>query len=154
VEDSLRTIRLDGNRTPASKTAGGPPRWLGPLLPLVFLSAALAGVWIVMRGPAGLFGGLIAVAIVLGFGWILASALLPAAPADRRCPDCGKEALAPAFDDTTRGVACRSCDYLDETASAWMIAEEDGPLESVVLRERAARRAGTERNGRTEDESR
>jgi hypothetical protein len=154
VEDSLRTIRLDGDRKAAPQRVAGPPRWLGPLLPLVFLGAALAGVWIVKSGPVGLFGGLIAVAIVLGFGWILASALLPAAPVDRTCPSCGKDALAPAFDDTTRGVACRSCEYVDETASAWMIAEEDGPLESVVLRERAARRAGTERTGRTEDEPR
>jgi hypothetical protein len=152
VEESVRTIRLREDRPPAAVRDSGPPRWLVPLLPLVFLGATLAGVWIVKRGPVGLFGVLVAFAIVLGFGWILASALLPAAPVDRRCPACGATGgLAPAFDDTTRGVACRSCDYRDETASAWMIAEEDGPLESVVLQERAARRAGAERTGPNED---
>lgn len=155
VEDSVRTIRLRDSRASAEPASSGPPRWLVPVLPFVFLGATLTGVWIVKSGPTGLFGALIAVAIVLGFGWLLASALLPAAPADRRCPACGTEnGLAPAFEDTTRGVACRSCDYLDETASAWMIAEEDGPLESVVLRERAARRALNAPTAQPENEAR
>lgn len=155
MEDSVRTIRLRDSRAPVEPVSSGPPRWLAPVLPFVFLAATLAGVWIVKRGPVGLFGALVAVAIVLGLGWILASALLPAAPADRRCPACGAEdGLAPAFEDTTRGVACRSCDYSDETASAWMIAEEDGPLESIVLRERAARRASHETSHQPEHEAR
>ncbi|MCA8980420.1 MAG: hypothetical protein H6831_09735 [Planctomycetes bacterium] len=155
MEDSVRTVRLRDPREPAEPQPTGPPRWLVPVLPFVFLGATLAGVWIVKRGPIGLFGALIAVAIVLGFGWFLASTFLPAAPADRTCPACGAEdGLGPAFEDTTRGVACRACDYLDETASAWMIAEEDGPLESVVLRERAARRTPRENLGPPGNEAR
>ena len=141
----MHTIRLKDPAPRASARRGGLPRWLGPLLPLVFLSATLAGVWLVMRGPVEWFGGLLAIAIVLVLGWVVASTVLPNAPVDRSCPKCGLEdGLRPAHEDTTRGIACRACDYRDETASAWMIAEEDGPLEDVVLRERAARRGQPE----------
>lgn len=143
MEETVRKFQLRDSREQLGASRKGPPSWLVPLLPLVFLGATLAGIWVVKRGPVELFGGLVVISIVIGFGWILASVLLPSAPVDRSCPNCGHaDGLRPAFEDTTRGVACRACDYMDETASAWLIAEEDGPLEPVVLRERAARRRG------------
>ncbi len=145
VEPNVRTFRLKDPPGSPSAPAATPerafPRWLGALLPLVLLTAVIGGVVLVKLGPVHLFAGLVALGVVLGFGWILASAVLPAAPVDRTCPACGVvDGLRPAHEDTTRGVACRACGFRDEDASAWMIAEEDGPLESVVLRERAARR--------------
>lgn len=140
VEPDVRTVRL---REPGSRrrASAGPPGWLVPLLPPLLLGAVLLGTAIVMQAPTHLLGFALGGALLFGFGWILASTLLPAAPVDRRCPRCGAEdGLRPASRDTTRGVACDVCDWTDETASAWMIAEEDGPLEDVVLLERAARR--------------
>lgn len=146
VEPNVRTFRLKdppgSAPAPAARRERAFPRWLGALMPLVLLAAVVGGVVLVRLGPIHLFAGLVALGIVLGFGWILASAVLPAAPVDRTCPACGLEdGLRPAHEDSTRGIRCRACGFRDEDESAWMIAEEDGPLESVVLRERAARRA-------------
>jgi len=122
---------------------------------VILLGSTLGAVWIVLRGPVALFGVLVAAVMVLGFGWVLISSMMPAAPADRRCPQCGMEdGLRPAHEDTTRGIRCRSCGFTDETASAWMIAEEDGPLQEVVLRERKDRRNARTERAQTEDEQR
>ena len=37
---------------------------------------------------------------------------------------------------TTHGVRCRSCGFEDEAQSSWLLAEEEGPLEDIVLESR------------------
>jgi len=112
------------------------------LVPGLMLAAVLVGVLLVRGGSPAWFG---AVALTLGIlpaGWVLVSALFPAR-AERRCPACGQDALARRSPDATHGLRCRACGWADEAASAWLLAEEEGPLEHIVLAERGrARREG------------
>lgn len=105
------------------------------LVPPAMLCAVGLGAAIVLRAPRGLFGlvagGMLAVVI----GWILTSVLWPAR-ADRTCPRCGKPGLRRMEQETTLGLRCELCDWEDESESGWLLAEEEGPLEDIVLRER------------------
>jgi hypothetical protein len=109
---------------------------VGPVL----LAASASGVTLVLRGPDRLFGWAVGATVVLVLGWVLACALFPAR-ADRRCPDCGAEALERLDRSTTRGLACRACGRSDAHASSFLLAEAEGPLEPIVLAERSRRAA-------------
>ncbi len=112
-----------------------PPSALQWCAPVLFLLAVGLGVAIVLRRPLALFGGVLIALAVVPVGWVLASALWPAR-AERRCPACGKDALARLDPRATHGLVCRACGFRDESASAWLLAEEEGPLEKIVLAER------------------
>jgi hypothetical protein len=110
--------------------------------PALFLAAAVGGVALVRHAPPS-FGWVLAALLVLPAGWVLVSALWPAR-AERGCPRCGKDALERLDPNATHGLCCRACGYRDESASAWLLAEEEGPLEPLVFaqRSRPRRRAG------------
>jgi ribosomal protein L37AE/L43A len=110
------------------------PRWTW-LAPLAFLTAVAGGVALVRSGSAAWFGALVIGLVVLPALWVLASALSPA-KADRRCPACGRETLVRRSRDSTQGLACGGCGWVDAEASAWLLAEEEGPLEEIVLAQR------------------
>jgi ribosomal protein L37AE/L43A len=94
----------------------------------------------VFRGPDGVFGVVFGLVLALGLVWVVVSVLHPS-HADRRCPRCGRGALERADRDSLAGVRCRSCSWRDDTASAFLLAEDEGePFEDVVLRERTSRR--------------
>jgi hypothetical protein len=126
----------DGPRPPAR--AGRTRRdtraaWFAaPLL----LAAAAAGTAFVLRGPDQVFGVAFGLVVALGLGWVLISALFPAR-ADRTCPQCGGQGLERLDPDSSRGVVCRLCAWADESASAFLLLEDEGrPFEDIVLRGR------------------
>ncbi len=113
---------------------------LGVLVPVLSLGALALARSIVAERPMWLFGTVLGLFFSAIAGWIVVSTLWPSR-ADRRCPACGKDALERTDPQATSGIACRNCGYRDEAASSWFLAEEEGPLEAVVLRERRSRRA-------------
>ncbi|HVH05581.1 MAG TPA: hypothetical protein VNE71_06245 [Myxococcota bacterium] len=112
---------------------------VGWLVPPLMLAAIACALLLVVRGPDLLFGLALAVLIGIGFVWMLVSVLWPGR-ADRGCPSCGADALVRIDPRATSGVRCAACGFRDEHQSAWLLAEEEGPLERTVLRERALRR--------------
>jgi len=109
--------------------------------PAVFLAAVLGGVAIVFTGPLALLWVLVGALVLVPAGWVLVSALFPG-KAERRCPACGAESLERLDARRTHGLGCRACGWRDESASAWLLAEEEGPLEDIVLAERGRRGPG------------
>lgn len=105
------------------------------LLPPLMLAAIAAGALFVFRGPDQIFGVVFGLVLALGIVWILISTLLPAR-ADRTCPLCGREGLVRLDSRSTQGLSCRLCSWRDESASAFLLAEEEGSFEDAVLRER------------------
>ena len=61
--------------------------------------------------------------------------------AEERCP----VRLDP---ETTQGLRCRACGQVDEEATGWFLAEEEGPLEELVLLQRARKRKRKRKRGR------
>jgi len=106
--------------------------------PPLYLGAALLGAWIVIARPVAVLGWLLAALVAVPVLWVLVSALWPAR-AERGCPACGRDALARIDPETTQGLVCRACGWRDESASGWLLAEEEGPLEDIVLAQRARR---------------
>jgi hypothetical protein len=106
------------------------------LAPLALLGAVGLGTWIVFARPLTLFGVVLVVLATVPVAWVLVSALLPA-KADRGCPACEADALARSDPMATHGLVCRACGWSDDSASAWLLAEEEGPLEELVLAARA-----------------
>jgi hypothetical protein len=103
--------------------------------PLI-LAAIAAGVLLVLHGPEGIFGVAFGLVLALGLGWILVSSLLPAR-AERTCPQCGGEGLERLDPDSSQGLVCRLCAWADESASAFLLLEDEGrPFEDFVLRGR------------------
>jgi hypothetical protein len=103
--------------------------------PLGLLGAVLAAAAIVLARPLSLLGALLFALAIVPVGWVLASALWPAR-AERRCPACGREALERLDARATHGLSCRDCGWRDESASAWLLAEEEGGLEEIMLSQR------------------
>ena len=125
---------------PGAPQRGPRPRaWLGYLIPPAMLAAVAGGFLIVMQGPRGVLWLIIGAGIVIPILWIVTSALWPA-KADRRCPRCRGEKLVRMDPNTTVGLECTDCGYRDDAASSWLLAEEEGPLEDIVLEERKRRR--------------
>lgn len=114
-------------------------RLLGLALPPLLLLAIGLGIWLVRRDPVSLFGYVAGGLAAISIGWIFVSAVWPGSP-DRRCPECGAEALERLDRTTTTGLRCASCGFVDDSASSFLIAEAEGPLEETVLRERETRR--------------
>lgn len=111
--------------------------WLvGPLL-LAFAVGVPA--FLVRSSGELLWGTVLGVLVVVPLCWIAVSALWPAR-AERNCPHCGADALRRIDPRTTVGVACGACGWRDEARSAWYLAEEEGPLERIVLLQRRRRR--------------
>ena len=109
--------------------------WLiGPLL----LASVAAGMLFVFRGVDHLFGVALGLVMGLGFLWILVSVLFPAKP-DRACPACSERTLERLDPKSTTGLCCGACGWQDEEASSFLLAEEEGTFEDVVLRERRRR---------------
>jgi len=107
-------------------------------LPLEMVLAVALAALIVRGQPLGILGYVLGVLLVVPIAWVVISALWPAS-ADRRCPACRADALERLDAASTTGLACRSCGWRDESASAWLLAEEEGPLEDIVLRQRGRR---------------
>ena len=113
------------------------PWLLGPALLLgLVLAVALVvapGTWRPSLGKVRMAAGALFAVPVL---WVVISALWPAR-ADRTCPNCGQAGLRRLNRRSTRGIVCNRCDHRDPTRSSWFLAEEEGPLETTVLEERA-----------------
>ena len=102
----------------------------------LLLAAIAAGMAFVLRGPDQVFGVAFGIVVALGIGWVLVSALFPAR-ADRTCPQCGGEGLERLDPDSSQGVVCRLCSWADESASSFLLLEDEGdPFEDIVLRGR------------------
>jgi len=126
---------------PPRGRARGPGRASALALPLVFLGAIAIAALVLRAPPAGLFGAVLFVLFGGAIVWIVVSVLWPAR-AERTCPRCGEEALERIDPTETRGWVCRACQHRDETASVWLMAEEDdAPLEDIVLSRRNERPA-------------
>ena len=110
------------------------------LVPLAFLGAVGTGVAVVLAGPRAILALALGLLLLTPVVWILVSALWPAR-AERGCPACGRDALARIDPRATHGVHCGACGFRDETRSAWLLAEEEGPLEEIVVAERGRWRA-------------
>lgn len=106
------------------------------LVPLVLLSAVAGGGALILWQPPWLAGVVVSAILGAGFLWLAVSIFWPA-KADRRCPACGEDALIRLDPDSTKGLRCRACDHEDPEASSWFLAEEEGPLEDLVLRQRS-----------------
>jgi Zn ribbon nucleic-acid-binding protein len=106
----------------------------------IALVAVGVGLWLALRRPLVLFWCLLAGLVLVPVGWTLVSALWPG-KAERNCPACRKDALARMDSSSTVGIRCTACGWRDESASAWLLAEEEGPLEEVVLAQRGRKRA-------------
>ena len=111
-------------------------RWLWWILPLLVFGAIALALQLLKLGGTWLPYIILGATLLIGFSWILISALHPA-QADRTCPECGEEALERLDPETTRGVTCARCGHTDRDASSWFFAEEETNLEEIVLAERA-----------------
>lgn len=109
--------------------------------PPAFLAAVAGGVAIVLAQPLALLWLVLGALVVVPAGWVLVSALFPGR-AERRCPACARDGLRRLDVRSTHGLTCSACGWRDESASAWLLAEEEGPLEEIVLAERGRRGAG------------
>jgi hypothetical protein len=111
--------------------------WLtGPLI----LCATVAAMLFVTRGPDHLFAVAFGLVLALGSAWILTSALFPAR-AERNCPECGRAAVVRIDAHSRIGLRCRNCARRDESASAFIQAEDGGvPFEDAVVRDRRRNR--------------
>ena len=121
---------------PQPKLPGRFSRWLWWILPVMVFGAIAVALQLLRFGGPKLAYFILGATLLIGFGWILVSALHPA-KADRICPKCGEEALERLDPETTRGVTCTSCGHTDPDESSWFLAEEETVLEEIVLRERA-----------------
>lgn len=129
VDRRLREDEVPRATANVSSSAG----WLiGPLI----LCSVAAAMLFVFRGPDEVFGIAFALVLAVGLSWILVSALSPAR-AERRCPRCRRLTVVRADAEKLTGLRCKACSWRDDSASAFLHAEEDGtPFENLVLRER------------------
>jgi hypothetical protein len=133
-------VSLDGPRVARrDERRSGSPRSAWLIAPLL-LAATATGILLVLRGPDRYFGIALGSMLALAVLWILISVLFPAR-VERTCPSCGRESLRRLDPHTTRGVACDECGFVDPEQSSFLMAEEEGPLESIVMAERRRSRA-------------
>lgn len=118
--------------TPSRPAASGR---LARLFPLFALGALAGSAALVRAQPLWLAPAVVAVLLGAAFLWLLLSVFWPA-KADRGCPACGREALVRMDPESTRGLRCEACGHRDPDASSWFLAEEEGPLEEIVLGKR------------------
>lgn len=118
-----------------SRSASSPLGWI---LPPLLLAATGLGAWLVTAGPPRMFGWVVGACAVLAVVWVLVSALFPGQP-ERTCPACERDTLVPASRESTAGVLCKACGFSDGEASSFLMAEEEGPLEPMVLARRRRR---------------
>ncbi|MAF67280.1 MAG: hypothetical protein CMJ84_16690 [Planctomycetes bacterium] len=104
-------------------------------LPPLFLASAAAGVALVLHGPDALFGWAMGAVFGTGLAWLAVSILFPPT-IDRRCPRCGEEGVERLDRQATHGIHCTRCGLRDETISSFLLAEEEGSLEEIVMVER------------------
>ncbi len=133
AERKLEVLRATQRRQRWERVAG----WL--IAPLC-LSATVAAVLFIQRGPDHVFGVVFTGVLALGLAWILISSLFPGR-ADRRCPRCSRETLERLDRRSTRGLRCRSCGLVDAHSSSFLLAEDEGEqLEDIAMRDRTGRR--------------
>lgn len=101
----------------------------------MLLFGVVAGAVFVSRAEVNLFGWAFGLLLFAGVAWVVISVFFPP-KTDRQCPECGEVALRRMDRDSTHGVRCARCDYVDESRSAFLMAEEEGPFESAVLEDR------------------
>ena len=131
----------DGTIVPRSAPAPRRASWItGWLVGPALLLASACGVILVLRGPDRAFGIALAVLLGISFLWILVSVFWPAR-ADRTCPVCGRPDLKRLDPASAHGVLCDACGHLDPEQSSFLLAEEEGPIEPIVLHDRNSRRA-------------
>jgi hypothetical protein len=111
----------------------------GMLVAPLCLVAIVLGARLVLGVDAAVFGWTLLVLFAAAFGWMIVSVFFPAS-ADRSCPECGEAGLERMDPAGLRGVRCSRCGWEDRDASAFLIAESEGEIESSILRERARRR--------------
>lgn len=104
------------------------------------LLASACGVILVLHGPDRLFVAALAALFGVALLWMLVSIFWPAR-VDRTCPACGRTGLRRLDPTSAHGVACDACGHVDPEQSSFLMAEEEGPIEPMVLRERNPRRA-------------
>ena len=102
------------------------------LVPLTTFGAIAIALSIVRRPPAGLLGAALTFVFGLSMLWILTSVLWPAR-AERTCPRCSERSLERLDANATHGIRCNACGFVDADQSSWLMAEEEGPLEELVL---------------------
>jgi len=111
------------------------PTWLAWLFPLVMMLAVVLGAVIVRGQPRVALGVILTLMLLIPVVWVLVSVLWPGT-ADRGCPGCGEDTLVRSNPESTVGLECPSCGWHDEVASGWFLAEEEGLMEDIVLRQR------------------
>ena len=99
------------------------------------LGSVLVAIVVLFTTPSGLWQYIVGLMILGSLTWVAISSLWPGKP-ERKCPECGQEGLTRSDPETHRGIRCTRCGFEDESASSFMMAEEEGTLEEAVLRER------------------
>ena len=103
------------------------------LFPAACLTAIAGGVLLIRLSPERVFGWALGGIFALAFAWVLISTLWPGR-ADRACPACGEESVERLDPTRAVGKRCAACGWTDDSASSWMIAEEEEEaLEHLVL---------------------
>jgi hypothetical protein len=120
-------------RNPESRAAR-----LGWLVAPLLLAAVAVSVLVVRGHPELLVGAALVVLFGLVFGWVAVSIFSPAVP-DKDCPRCGDARIEPLEADSTQGIRCSGCGFVDPTASSFYLAEEKGTLARIVARQRRRR---------------
>lgn len=140
----MRAVRGKGSKAIGAGPRRRLERALAWLVAPACLTAVGAAAWVVLGADERSSARLLALGLCLAgagvLGWVLVSVFYPAR-ADRTCPRCGEQGLERLERESTRGVACRLCGHVDASASSFLIAESEGALEPVVLRERRERGA-------------
>ena len=111
--------------------------------PLLLVCAVGTALLLKHYQPLQIFGIVTGAILLLSILWIGISTLWPP-HADRTCPSCGSEGLLRLDKTSTVGVRCGDCSWVDRDQSSWLLAEEEGPLEEIVLSQRK-KKSGTAR---------
>ncbi|MDP6519544.1 MAG: hypothetical protein QF724_09600 [Planctomycetota bacterium] len=123
---------------PAKSPRRRPPRGLGRLAAYLvgpaYLAAAALGLSLVFGGDSRLFGWALGALFGVLLVWLTISIFYPTA-GQPPCPACSEDRTEPLDPQTTRGIKCGACGFVDEEASSFYHAEESGSLITIVRRE-------------------